>query len=68
MYYRLSAVCGIVAFVLALPLGFILGVSYTEVLCLLAGILAAVALFIEVVPPSLRRNPSASLTFPLTPR
>jgi hypothetical protein len=64
-YYRLSGVCGIVAVVLALLLGWILGVGRTEILCLLAGILAAVALFLEVLPPLRHMRSRCIVNLPL---
>ena len=58
-FYRLSGICGIVAIVLALPSMYIFGVGISDFVCIATGILAIVALFLEVPPPSLRRTLTA---------
>ena len=58
-FYRLSGICGILAILLALPSMYIFGAGISDFVCIVTGILAIVALFIEVPPPSLRRTLTA---------
>jgi hypothetical protein len=62
-FYRLSGICGIVAIVLALPSMYIFGPGISDFVCIVTGIFAILALFLEVPPPSLRRTLTARKNF-----